>query len=235
MLRFHTQTAGCSLTAQQPYNNIVRVAVQALAAVLGGTQSLHTNSLDETLALPTEHAARIALRTQQIIAHESGVTNSVDPLGGSYLVETMTTEMELRALAIIAEIDALGGIVSAIEQGYVQRRIADSAYAYEQAVAEQSKIIVGVNAYRSDQQPQIPFLQMDPEGEGRHLERLRRVRAERDQADWSAALARLERAAENGENTMPALIGAANAYATVGEITNCLRGVLGEHRALVIV
>ena len=234
-MRFHSQTAGCSLTAQEPENNIIRTTIQALAGVLGGTQSLHTNSLDEALALPSEWAARIALRTQQIIAHESGVTNSVDPLGGSYLVETMTTEMEQRALAIIAEIDDLGGVVPAIEQGYFQRRIADSAYAYEQALAEQSKIIVGVNAYRSNETPQIPFLQMDPAGEGRHMARLQRVRAERDPSAWSTALAALERAAAAGDNTMPALIDAANAYATVGEITNCLRGVLGEHRALVVV
>ena len=234
-LRFHTQTAGCSLTAQEPENNIIRTTIQALAAVLGGTQSLHTNSLDEALALPSDWAVRIALRTQQIIAHESGVTNSVDPLGGSYLVETMTTDMETRAMAIIDEIDAIGGMVRAIEQGYVQRRIADSAYVYEQALSDQRKIVVGVNAWRSDAEPDIPILQMDPQGEARHRERLRRVRAERDAAAWADALRSLEGAARAGENLMPALIDAANAYATIGEITNCLRGVLGEHRALVIV
>jgi methylmalonyl-CoA mutase N-terminal domain/subunit len=234
-MRFHTQSAGCSLTAQEPENNIIRTTIQALAGVLGGTQSLHTNSLDEALALPSEWAARIALRTQQIIAHESGVTNSVDPLAGSYLVETMTSEMETRVLHIFDEIDALGGVVRAIEQGYFQRRIADSAYVYEQALAEQTKIVVGVNAYRSDEEPDIPILAMDPHGEGRHLERLGRVRAERDPLAWQASLDRLAQAARNDENVMPALIDAANAYATVGEITNCLRGVYGEHRALLIV
>jgi methylmalonyl-CoA mutase N-terminal domain/subunit len=234
-LRFHTQTAGCSLTAQEPENNIIRTTIQALAGVLGGTQSLHTNSLDEALALPSDWAVRIALRTQQIIAYESGVTNSVDPLAGSYMVETMTTEMEQRVLAIFAEIDALGGVVPAIEQGYFQRRIADSAYAYEQALSDQRKIVVGVNAFRSDEEPQIPFLRMDPEGEPRQLERLRRVRAERDQAAWSETMERLERVSADGGNVMPALIDAVNAYATLGEITNLMRAVLGEHRALVVV
>jgi methylmalonyl-CoA mutase, N-terminal domain len=234
-MRFHAQTAGCSLTAQEPENNIIRTTIQALAGVLGGTQSLHTNSLDEALALPSDWAVRIAVRTQQIIAHESGVTNSADPLGGSYLVETMTTEMEERALAIINEIDALGGMVAAIEQGYVQRRIADSAYAYEQALSEQRKIIVGVNAWRSEEEPDIPILQMDPQGEGRHLERLRRVRAERNPIVWQEALAGLEQAARAEQNVMPALIDAVNAYATIGEITNCLRTVYGEHHALLVI
>lgn len=234
-MRFHTQTAGCSLTAQEPENNIIRTTIQALAGVLGGTQSLHTNSLDEAIALPSEWAARIALRTQQIIAHESGIANSVDPLGGSYLVEAMTTEMEQRVMTILAEIDNLGGVVPAIEQGYFQRRIADSAYAYEQALAERRKIVIGVNAHRSDEEPSIPILQMDPEGEGRHLERLARVRSERDQSRWRQALDRLEHDARADANVMPALIDAANAYATVGEITNCLRRVYGEHRQLLVV
>jgi methylmalonyl-CoA mutase N-terminal domain/subunit len=234
-LRFHTQTAGCSLTAQEPENNVIRTTIQALAAVLGGTQSLHTNSLDEALALPSDWAVRIALRTQQIIAHESGVTNSVDPLGGSWLVETMTTEMEQRVLAIFEEIDALGGVVPAIEQGYFQRRIADSAYRYEQALSEQRKIVIGVNAFRTEEEPSIPILTMDPHGEGRHLERLRHVRAERDPSAWQAALDNLDRVARAGENTMPALIDAVNAYATLGEITNCLRRVYGEHQALLVV
>lgn len=234
-MRFHTQTAGCSLTAQEPENNVIRTTIQALAAVLGGTQSLHTNSLDEAIALPSEWAARIAVRTQQIIAHESGVTHSVDPLGGSYLVETMTTEMEQRVMTILSEIDDLGGVVPAIEQGYFQRRIADSAYAYEQALAEQRKIVIGVNAHRSDEEPNIPILQMDPHGERRHLERLARVRAERDPVAWQAALSELQRAATEDRNVMPALIDAVNAYATVGEITQCLRGVYGEHRQLLVV
>jgi len=194
-MRFHTQTAGCSLTAQEPENNIIRTTIQALAGVLGGTQSLHTNSLDEALALPSDWAVRIALRTQQIIAYESGVTNVVDPLGGSYFVETLTSEMEQRALAIFDEIDALGGVVAAVEQGYFQRRIADSAYRYEQALGEQRKIVVGVNAWRNDEPADIPVLKMDPQGEGRQLERLRRTRAERDPVAWSAALQALESAA----------------------------------------
>jgi methylmalonyl-CoA mutase, N-terminal domain len=234
-MRFHTQTAGCSLTAQEPENNVIRTTIQALAAVLGGTQSLHTNSLDEALALPSEWAARIAVRTQQIIAHESGVTNSVDPLAGSYMVETMTTEMEQRVMAILDEIDALGGVVPAIEQGYFQRRIADSSYAYEQALAEQRKIVVSVNAFRTDEKPNIPMLQMDPSGEQRHLERLTRVRAERNPIHWQASMDALEHAARAGVNVMPALIDAVNAYATVGEVTNCLRGVFGEHRQLLVV
>ena len=234
-MRFHTQTAGCSLTAQEPENNVIRTTIQALAAVLGGTQSLHTNSLDEAIALPSEWAARIAVRTQQIIASESGVTNIADPLGGSYAVETMTTEMEQRVQAIFDEIESYGGVVPAIEQGYFLRRIADSAYAYEQALGERRKIIVGVNAFRSEDEPGIPILQMDPHGERRHLERLRRVRSERDPVAWQSALDALNEAATREENVMPYLIDAVNAYATVGEITNCLRGVYGEYRQLLVV
>ena len=234
-MRFHTQTAGCSLTAQEPENNVIRTTIQALAAVLGGTQSLHTNSLDEALALPSDWAVRIAVRTQQIIAYESGVTNSVDPLGGSYMVEAMTTEMERRVLTIFDEIEGLGGVIPAIEEGYFQRRISDSSYAYEQALTEQQKIVVGVNAFRSEEEPSIPILEMDPEGEGRHLERLARVRAERNPAAWRAALDSLELAARRDENVMNALIDAVRAYATVGEVTNCLRGVYGEHQALLVV
>jgi methylmalonyl-CoA mutase N-terminal domain/subunit len=234
-LRFHTQTAGCSLTAQEPENNVIRTTIQALAAVLGGTQSLHTNSLDEAIALPSEWAARIALRTQQIIASESGVSNIADPLGGSYAVETMTTEMEQRVLGIFDEIESYGGVIPAIEQGYFLRRIADSSYSYEQALAEQRKIVLGVNAYRSDAEPDIPILQMDPHGERRHLERLQRVRAERDPVAWQQSLDALEHAARNDENVMPFLIDAVRAYATLGEITNCLRGVYGEYRQLLVV
>jgi methylmalonyl-CoA mutase N-terminal domain/subunit len=234
-MRFHTQTAGCSLTAQEPENNIIRTTIQALAAVLGGTQSLHTNSLDEALALPSDWAVRIAVRTQQIIAHESGVTNSVDPLGGSYMVETMTSEMEQRVLAIFEEIDGLGGVIPAIEGGYFQRRIADSAYAYEQALSEQQKIVIGVNAFRSEEEPDIPILEMDPEGESRQLERLARVRSERNPIAWQESIDKLEQAARRDDNVMDALIDAVNAYATLGEITNCLKHVYGEHRALLVV
>ncbi|HBY44716.1 MAG TPA: methylmalonyl-CoA mutase family protein [Thermomicrobiales bacterium] len=234
-LRFHTQTAGCSLTAQEPENNVIRTTIQALAAVLGGTQSLHTNSLDEAIALPSEWAARIAVRTQQILASESGIANITDPLGGSYAVETMTTEMEQRVLAIFDEIESYGGVVPAIEEGYFLRRIADSSYRYQQALADQRKIIVGVNAFRSDEEPGIPLLQMDPHGEGRQIERLRRVRDERDPEIWRTSIERLENAARAGENVMPWLIDAANAYATLGEITNSLRRVYGEYRQLLVV
>ncbi len=234
-LRFHTQTAGCSLTAQEPENNVIRTTIQALAGILGGTQSLHTNSLDEAIALPSEWAARIAVRTQQILAHESGVANIADPLGGSYAVETMTSEMEQRVLAIFDEIQSYGGVVPAIEQGYFLRRIADSSYRYEQALAEQRKIVIGVNAFRSDEEPGIPLLQMDPQGEERQIERLRRVRAERDPEAWHGAMERLDNAARAGENVMPYLIDAANAYATLGEITNSLRRVYGEYRQLLVV
>lgn len=234
-LRFHTQTAGCSLTAQEPENNVIRTTIQALAAVLGGTQSLHTNSLDEAIELPSEWAARIAVRTQQILASESGIANITDPLGGSYAVETMTTEMEQRVLAIFDEIESYGGVVPAIEEGYFLRRIADSSYRYQQALADQRKIIVGVNAFRSDEEPGIPLLQMDPHGEGRQIERLRRVRDERDPEIWRTSIERLENAARAGENVMPWLIDAANAYATLGEITNSLRRVYGEYRQLLVV
>jgi len=234
-MRFHTQTAGCSLTAQEPENNVVRTTIQALAAVLGGTQSLHTNSLDEALALPSDWAVRIALRTQQVIAFESGVTNSVDPLAGSYLVETMTSEMETRVWAILSEIDEIGGVIPAIESGYFQKRISDSSYRYEQALAERSKIVVGVNALRSNEPPDIPILQMDPSGEGRQRERLARLRQDRDNNRWIKSMDALETAARNDDNLMPALIDAVQAYATLGEITERLRVVYGAHRPLQIV
>jgi len=234
-MRFHTQTAGCSLTAQEPENNVIRTTIQALAAVLGGTQSLHTNSLDEALALPSDWAVRIALRTQQIIAFESGVTNSVDPLAGSYMVETMTSEMESRVWAILNEIDEFGGVVPAIESGYFQKRIADSSYRYEQALAERDKIVVGVNALRSSEEPDIPLLKIDPSGEVRQRERLAKLRQERDGDRWSAAMDALEAAARNDLNLMPSLIDAVQAYATLGEITERLRVVYGAHRPLQIV
>lgn len=234
-MRFHTQTAGCSLTAQEPENNVVRTTVQALAAVLGGTQSLHTNSLDEALALPSDWAVRIALRTQQIIAFESGVTNSVDPLAGSYLVESMTSDMENRVLKILDEIDEIGGVIPAVETGYFQKRISDSSYHYEQALVNREKIVVGVNALRTDEKPGIPLLQMDPEGEQRQRQRLATLRATRDATIWQEAMDDLEIAAREDRNLMPPLIEAVKARATLGEITNQLRVVYGAHRPLQIV
>jgi len=232
-LRFHTQTAGCTLTAQQPENNIVRTAIQALAAVLGGTHSLHTNSMDEALALPSLEAARVALRTQQIIAHESGVTNSVDPLGGSYMLEAMTNQIEREAYDYFARIDSLGGVIPAIEQGFFQREIAASAYRYQKEVEAKDRIVVGVNEYVQEDETPIPLLQMDPVGEQRHLERLNRVRRDRDGAAVSEALARIREAAQGSENLMPHFVSAVRAYATLGEICGVLRQVFGEYRQIV--
>jgi methylmalonyl-CoA mutase, N-terminal domain len=227
-LRFHAQTAGCSLTAQQPYNNVVRTAVQALAAVLGGTQSLHTNSLDEAWALPTQAAATIALRTQQILAHESGVTNTADPLGGSYFLETLTNEVEQGARDYIAQIDALGGMVASIERGFPQREIADAAYRYQTALDRKEKIVVGVNDYITSEKP-IEILQIDETVAHRQAERLRNLRAQRSQDEVQRRLAALRRAAENHENTMPSLLEAVKAYATLGEICDALRDVFGTY------
>jgi methylmalonyl-CoA mutase, N-terminal domain len=227
-LRFHAQTAGCSLTAQQPYNNVVRTAVQALAAVLGGTQSLHTNSLDEAWALPTESAATIALRTQQILAYETGVANTADPFGGSYFVETLTNEMDAAAQDYIEKIDALGGMVAAIERGYPQREIADAAYAYQVAVDRKEKIIVGVNAYIMDEEP-IGILRIDEAAAQSQSERLRELRTDRSNAEVERRLTSLRKAAEGGENLMPYLYDAAKAYATLGEICDTLRAVFGTH------
>ena len=232
-LRFHAQTAGCSLTAQQPYNNVVRTAVQALAAVLGGTQSLHTNSLDEAWALPTESAATIALRTQQILAYESGVTNTVDPFGGSYFVEALTNEIERGAWDYIEKIDAIGGMVAAIERGYPQREIADAAYRYQVAVDRKEKIIVGVNAYVTDEKP-IEILQID-ESVGRHqAERLRSLRADRSNDEVRRRLDALRKAAAGSENLMPYLYEAVKAYATLGEICDALRTVFGVYNEAAI-
>ncbi|HXT86778.1 MAG TPA: methylmalonyl-CoA mutase family protein, partial [Verrucomicrobiae bacterium] len=227
-LRFHSQTAGCSLTAQQPYNNVARTAIQALAAVLGGTQSLHTNSLDEAWALPTESAATIALRTQQILAHESGVTNTADPFGGSYFVESLTNEIERGARDYIKKIDAMGGMVRAIERGYPQREIADAAYQYQSAVDRKEKIIVGVNDYLSDEKP-IEILRIDESVAGRQDERLRRLRASRSNDEVERKLAALRKAGGGDENLMPHLIGAVKAYATLGEICDALREVFGVY------
>jgi len=234
-MRFHTQTAGCSLTAQQPENNIVRTAIQALAAVLGGTQSLHTNSMDEALALPSEKAVTIALRTQQIIAHESGVTNTVDPLGGSFFVEALTNRTEAAVYEYFRRIEALGGVIPAIERGFFQRELAESAYRYQREIDRHERTIVGVNEYVLDEPLAIPLLQMDPEGERRQIARLQRVRAERDNQAVTERLAALETAARGTENLMPFILDAVRAYATLGEICGVFRKVFGEYREPVIV
>jgi methylmalonyl-CoA mutase, N-terminal domain len=232
-LRFHTQTAGCSLTAQQPYNNVVRTALQALAAVLGGTQSLHTNSLDEAWALPTEFAATVALRTQQIIAHESGVTNTADPLGGSYFVETLTDEIERGAWDYIQKIDAIGGMVPAIERGYPQREIAEASYRYQVAVDRKEKIIVGVNDYVADEKPLETLLIDESTAEGQ-TKRLRKLRAERSNDEVARRLAALRKAAAGTENTMPYIYEAVKAYATLGEICDTMRDVFGIYEEVAI-
>jgi methylmalonyl-CoA mutase, N-terminal domain len=227
-LRFHTQTAGVSLTAQQPYNNVVRTALQALAAVLGGTNSLHTNSLDEALALPTEAAATLALRTQQIIAHESGVANVADPLAGSYFVETLTNDLEREALEYFERIDALGGMVSAIEQGFPQREISESAYRFQQAVEARDQIIVGVNEYVEEDEPPLETLYIDEQAADHQLQRLAAIRARREAAAVSNALDAVKRAAQGTDNLMPPILDAVRAYATLGEICDALRDVWGE-------
>jgi methylmalonyl-CoA mutase N-terminal domain/subunit len=228
-LRFHTQTAGVSLTVQQPLNNIVRVAIQALAGVLGGTQSLHTDAYDEALALPTDQAALIALRTQQIIAEETGVANTIDPLGGSYFVEALTDKMERGALDYFRKIDAMGGMVAAIEKGFPQREIQDSAYQYQKAVERGAQVIVGVNKYAMAGETQIPILAIDESVRDHQIERLNQARAKRDDGAVSNALEKLKRAAQNAENTMPATIAAVRAYATLGEICSALRDVYGVY------
>jgi len=232
MLRFHTQTAGCTLTAQQPELNIIRVTLQALAAVLGGTQSLHTNSLDEALWLPTEESVRIALRTQQIIAHESGVANTVDPLAGSYVVEYLTNEIERQARAYIEKIDAMGGVLVAIERGYIQQEIADAAYRYQQAVERGERIVVGVNAYQIEEEARhLKRLVVDPAVEARQRARLAALRARRDAERVSAMLARVEAAARAPDQMlMPLFIAAVEAECTLGEICGVLRRVWGEYR-----
>jgi methylmalonyl-CoA mutase, N-terminal domain len=235
--RFHVQTAGSSLTAQSIDNNVVRTTVQALSAVLGGAQSLHTNARDEALALPTEESARLALRTQQILAHESGVTETPDPLAGSYFVESLTTRLEEAANGYLEEIDAMGGTLAAIEGGFQQRQIQESAYRVQAAIERGDLVVVGVNKYRDDAAAAAPppIQKIDPEGERRQVERVRRVRSERDAAAWEAALRRLEDAARSDENLLPALIEAVEAYATVGEISDRLRAAWGEHRELITV
>ena len=229
-LRFHTQTAGCSLTAQQPENNIVRTTIQALAAVLGNTQSLHTNSMDEALALPSEKAVTIALRTQQIIARESGVTNTIDPLGGSYFVESLTNQMEKAVYDYFARIDSLGGVVPALETGFFHREIADSAYCHQQEIDSKKRTIVGLNEYAAAEPITIPILKMDNEGERRQLERLSQLRRERDNEMVSTKLEALHQAAQGKDNLMPHIVEAVSAYATLGEVCGILRKALGEYR-----
>ena len=230
-LRFHTQTAGSTLTAQQPDVNVVRVALQALSAVLGGTQSLHTNARDEALALPTEDSARLALRTQQVIANESGVADVVDPLGGSHLVEAWTDEIRARAKTLIAKVDALGGAVAAIEQGFLQREIEDAAYRAQREIEEGERLVVGVNVQRDAKEAPVPILTVDPSIETEQVERLRAFRASRDDARSAAALERISADAREDRNLMPALIEAVASNATLGEIVGALKAVYGEHRA----
>jgi methylmalonyl-CoA mutase, N-terminal domain len=235
LLRFHAQTAGSSLTAQQPENNIVRVAVQALAAVLGGCQSLHTNSMDEALALPTEEAALIALRTQQIIAHETGVANTIDPVAGSYAIEALTNDIETRAAEYLTKIHAMGGMIKAIEAGYVQTEIQRAAYDFQRAVEQKEQVVVGVNDFIARDSRQIPTLRIDAGIERSQVNRLKALRAKRDAVKTKAALAELERRAKNSENLLPAILAAVEAYATVGEISDALRRVYGEYQESVVI
>ncbi|HKD84502.1 MAG TPA: methylmalonyl-CoA mutase family protein [Terriglobales bacterium] len=235
MLRFHTQTAGSTLTAQQPENNIVRTALQAMSAVLGGTQSLHTNSFDEALALPTEQSARIALRTQQIIAYESGAAQTIDPLAGSYYVEALTNQIESSAVAYLEKIDAMGGMLKAIERGFVQQEIQNSAYEYQQAVDQKKALVVGVNSFELEQEKPIPLLHIDEALERKQVERLRAWRAKRDQARWRAAITKIEDTARSSQNLMPVIVDAVEANATVGEISDAMRQVYGEYRETVVI
>jgi methylmalonyl-CoA mutase N-terminal domain/subunit len=235
MCRFHVQTAGSSLTAQSVDNNVVRTTLQALAAVLGGAQSLHTNSRDEALALPTEDSVRLALRTQQILAYEAGVTETPDPLAGSYYVETLTNELEAAAQGYLDEIEAIGGTLAAIEAGFQQRQIQESAYRVQQEIERGDRIVVGVNQFRDETTTTPPIHRIDPEGERRQVAGLRRVRAERDPATWQAARRRLEDVARGTDNLLPPIVEAVKAYATVGEISDSLRVAWGEHRELITV
>ena len=235
MLRFHTQTAGSTLTAQQPENNIVRTAIQAMAAVLGGTQSLHTNSFDEALGLPTEHAARIALRSQQIIGYETGVTNTIDPLAGSYYIESLTNEVEQHAQAYLEKIDALGGTLKAIEQGYIQQEIQNAAYEFQQSVDRLEQVVVGVNRFQTETEKAVPIQRIDEALERKQVERLRALRAKRDQSAWEAGIRCVEEAARNGANLMPHIINAVESYCTVGEIADAMRRVFGEYQETVVI
>jgi methylmalonyl-CoA mutase N-terminal domain/subunit len=235
MLRFHTQTAGSTLTAQQPEVNIVRTAIQALSAVLGGTQSLHTNGYDEALAIPTEEAARIALRTQQIIAYESGAAQTIDPVAGSYAIESLTGEIEQRATAYIERIDALGGMIKAVEQGFVQQQIQNSAYETQQKVDGGDAIVVSVNRFTIEEEKSIPIQRVDEALERKQVERVRAFRAKRDQLLWKAALAKVKNAATGGDNLVPAVIEAVEQNCTLGEISDQLRTVFGEHQETVVI
>ena len=230
MLRFHTQTGGSTLTAQQPDNNIVRVAIQTLAAVLGGTQSLHTNSRDEALALPSEHAVRIALRTQQIVANESGVANVVDPLAGSYFVEDMTDRIETEARDYISKIDSLGGMVQAVEEGYPQRQIQDAAYTYQREIESSERIVVGVNSFVVEELPPEGLLRVDPSVEKAQFTKLKDIRSNRDNGAVAGCMKSLELAANSSENLMPSILEAVRSYATLGEICGVLREAFGEYR-----
>ena len=233
--RFHVQTAGSSLTAQSIDNNVVRTTIQALSAVLGGAQSLHTNSRDEALALPTEEAARLALRTQQILAFEAGVTETPDPLAGSYYVESLSDELEAAAWSYLDQIEDLGGTLAAIERGFQQREIQEAAYRVQRAIDSGDQIVVGVNRFRDDEVSTPPTQKIDPDGERRQVDRVRRVRAERSEATWTATMDELERVARVDGNLMPAILAAVRAYATVGEISDRLRLTWGEHRELITV
>jgi methylmalonyl-CoA mutase, N-terminal domain len=235
LLRFHAQTAGSSLTAQQPENNIVRVALQALAAALGGCQSLHTNSLDEALALPTEDAALIALRTQQILAHETGIANTIDPVAGSYAIEHLTNTIEQGAVDYISKIDAMGGMLRAVESGFVQGEIQKAAYEYQRAVESKDQIVVGVNDFIAEGERIIPTLRIEPEIERSQIARLNALRARRDSSKTQSALAELKRRAASTENLLPAILTAVESYATVGEISDALRGVFGEYQESVVI
>ncbi|MGI8670563.1 MAG: methylmalonyl-CoA mutase family protein, partial [Aridibacter sp.] len=235
MLRFHTQTAGSTLTAQQPEVNVVRTTIQALAAVLGGTQSLHTNGMDEALSLPTRQAARIALRTQQVIAHESGVADTVDPFGGSYAIEAITNELEEKALDYIQKIDDFGGMLKAIEEGYVQREIQEAAYDYQKALEKHEEIVVGVNKYRIEEDETIPILKVDEEVERGQIERTQAVREKRDAEKAENTLVKLENAAKTDENMLPKILDCVENFVTVGEISHRLRKVWGEYREAVTI
>ncbi len=234
-MRFHAQTAGVSLTAQQPELNLVRTTIQALAAVMGGTQSLHTNSWDEALALPSEKAARLALRTQQVIAEESGVPNTVDPLGGSFFVESLTKQTEDEAYAYFHKIEDLGGVIPAVESGYLQREIAEASYQYQREIDGGQRTIVGVNGYQMDEAVEIPILEMDPQGHDRQVERLNRIRRERDNREAARCLQALEAACRNGQNVMPPLLDAVTAYCTLGEMCDVMREVFGVYTEVAVV
>ena len=228
-LRFHTQTAGVSLAAQQPYNNVVRVTLQALAAVLGGTQSLHTNSMDEALGLPSERAVRLALRTQQILAHESGVANTVDPVAGSYAIESLTDAVEAHAEKLLARIDKMGGMLPAIEKGWVQREIAESAYRYQKEGEARERLVVGVNAFQQEEPLAVDILRVSPAIERKQVARVRAMRRGRDAARTDSALRRLGNAAKGSKNLFPFVLDAVRSLATLGEISGALRDVFGVH------